>query len=63
MGDHRSALGRLPGAAAASTATSMRATIPTDSVVGRAFVLFWPLEPGRLAAVPDTFDQVPSRAQ
>jgi signal peptidase I len=34
-------------------------TIRTDSVVGRAFVIFWPFDRMRLLSVPETFAQVP----
>jgi len=37
----------------------IRATIPADNVVGRAFVLFWPFGRGDWLSVPETFDQVP----
>jgi signal peptidase I len=36
-----------------------RATISVDDVVGRAFVLFWPLGRADWLSVPDTFDQIP----
>jgi len=35
------------------------ATIPVDAVIGRAFVLFWPLGRADWLAVPDTFEKVP----
>jgi signal peptidase I len=34
-------------------------TIPVDAVIGRAFVLFWPVSHGVWLSVPDTFDAVP----
>jgi signal peptidase I len=37
-----------------------QATIPIDSVVGRAFVLFWPFDRGTWLSVPPTFDSVPA---
>ncbi|MER7755373.1 signal peptidase I [Kitasatospora sp. NPDC097643] len=36
--------------------------VPVDNVVGRAFVVAWPLGNWRTLPVPDTFDQVPSAA-
>ncbi|MCO8271062.1 signal peptidase I [Actinoplanes sp. TRM 88003] len=36
------------------------ATIPADSVVGRAFTLFWPLGRATWLTVPPTFDDVPA---
>jgi signal peptidase I len=43
-----------------NTGSVVTSTIPMTSVVGRAFVLFWPL--GRIGwlAVPATFDRVPA---
>jgi signal peptidase I len=37
----------------------MAATIPVSSVIGRAFVLFWPFSRATWLTVPDTFDHVP----
>jgi len=34
-------------------------TIPEDSVVGRAFVVFWPFNRAKWLGVPETFDKVP----
>jgi signal peptidase I len=34
-------------------------TIPESSVVGRAFVVFWPFSRAKWLSVPDTFDKVP----
>jgi signal peptidase I len=39
-----------------------QATIPIDSVVGRAFVLFWPFSRMTWLSVPPTFDSVPAPA-
>ena len=39
-----------------------QATIPIDSVVGRAFVLFWPFSRVTWLTVPSTFDGVPDPA-
>lgn len=35
------------------------ATIPEGAIVGRAFVIFWPLSHGDWLTVPKTFDSVP----
>jgi signal peptidase I len=35
------------------------ATIPEDSIIGRAFVIFWPLGRGDWLTVPKMFDKVP----
>jgi signal peptidase I len=37
-----------------------KATITTDSVVGRAFVIFWPFNRADWLSVPGTYGQVPS---
>ncbi|WP_078891797.1 signal peptidase I [Streptomyces sp. NRRL S-350] len=36
--------------------------VPVDNVVGRAFVVAWPLSNWSTLPVPDTFDKVPARA-
>ncbi len=36
-----------------------RGTVPLDRVVGRAFVLFWPLDRARSLSPPDAFARVP----
>jgi signal peptidase I len=36
------------------------ATIPADSIVGRAFTLFWPVDRVAWLTVPPTFDDVPA---
>jgi signal peptidase I len=36
------------------------ATIPIKSVIGRAFVLFWPFSRATWLTVPDAFDNIPS---
>jgi hypothetical protein len=38
------------------------ATIPVSSVIGRAFVLFWPFSRATWLSVPSTFDNVPDPA-
>jgi signal peptidase I len=45
-------------ARAAVDAAVVAATIPVDSVVGKAFVLFWPLSRFTWLTVPDTFDNI-----
>ncbi|GAA1030310.1 hypothetical protein GCM10009557_21800 [Virgisporangium ochraceum] len=35
------------------------ATIPEDAIVGRAFVIFWPVGRATWLTVPNTFDKVP----
>lgn len=40
----------------------MAATIPVKSVIGRAFLLFWPFSRATWLSVPDTFDHVPNAA-
>lgn len=59
MGDHRSASGDSLEHYRISGEDIMYATIPTDAVVGRAFVLFWP--PGRATSlsVPQSFQAIP----
>jgi signal peptidase I len=37
----------------------MDSTIPISSVIGRAFVLFWPFSRGDWLSVPETFSHVP----
>jgi signal peptidase I len=65
MGDHRSHSGdsREQYTRHRSDRTPEQAiqgaTIATGDVVGRAFVLFWPLSRMTWLTVPDTFDQIP----
>lgn len=40
----------------------MASTIPISSVIGRAFVLFWPVSRARWLSVPSTFNHVPNAA-
>lgn len=58
MGDHRSHSGDSREQYVRH-GNVLGATIPVDDVVGRAFVLFWPLGRATWLAVPDTFDQIP----
>ena len=54
MGDHRSS--SSDSRAHISDANS--GTVPQDKVIGRAFVIVWPLDRARLLSVPDTFDDL-----
>ncbi|HEX5741359.1 MAG TPA: signal peptidase I [Pilimelia sp.] len=59
MGDHRSASGDSLEHWGRSADISV-ATVPVDSVVGRAFVLFWPFSRATWLSPPSTFDAVPA---
>lgn len=61
MGDHRSRSGDSREQFVRHGDVT-KATIPIDNVVGRAFVLFWPIGRGDWLTVPDTFDQIPAPA-
>ncbi|GAA1812835.1 signal peptidase I [Planosporangium flavigriseum] len=58
MGDHRSHSGDSREQFLRTRDTA-KATIPDESVVGRAFVVFWPLKRFKWLTVPDTFDRIP----
>jgi signal peptidase I len=58
MGDHRSASGDSLEHFRGSR-DPIESTISTDAVVGRAFVVFWPVNRAKWLSVPDTFDAVP----
>jgi signal peptidase I len=58
MGDHRSQSGDSREQYS-HRGDEDQATISVDAVIGRAFVLFWPLGRGDWLTVPETFDQVP----
>jgi signal peptidase I len=58
MGDHRSHSGDSREQYS-NSGDIAQATIPVDSVVGRAFVLFWPPSRAEWLSVPETFEQVP----
>ncbi len=60
MGDHRAHSGDSREQFI-RTRDATAASIPTKSVVGRAFVVFWPLSRGAWLSVPETFDKVPDR--
>jgi signal peptidase I len=55
MGDHREISGD-----STKHLDDHSGTVPVSSVVGRAFVIFWPLNRVGLLRVPDTFDGVPT---
>jgi signal peptidase I len=54
MGDHRS----RSSDSRAHISDANSGTVPQDKVIGRAFVIVWPLDRARLLSVPDTFDGV-----
>jgi signal peptidase I len=58
MGDHRSHSGDSREQFL-RTRDTRAATIPDESVVGRAFVVFWPFTRWTWLTVPGTFDHVP----
>jgi signal peptidase I len=58
MGDHRSHSGDSREQYSRHNDV-MRATISVDDVVGRAFVLFWPLSRAGWLSPPETFGHVP----
>jgi signal peptidase I len=58
MGDHRSQSGDSREQYMRHGSIE-RATIPADDVVGRAFVLFWPVSRMDWLSVPETFELVP----
>ncbi|WP_127497247.1 signal peptidase I [Actinoplanes solisilvae] len=59
MGDHRSASGDSLEHYQDSEENIQEATIPEDSVVGRAFTVFWPVNRATWLTVPDGFDSIP----
>jgi signal peptidase I len=59
MGDHRSQSGDSREHFK-ETGDPTASTIPVDSVVGRAFLLFWPMSRGSWLDVPETFDGIPA---
>jgi signal peptidase I len=59
MGDHRSASGdSLEHWERTGDITT--ATIPESAVVGRAFVVFWPVGRAKWLSVPEPFDKIPA---
>lgn len=59
MGDHRSASGDSREHWRTSDHDINLATIPEDAVVGRAFVVFWPVGRANWLSVPDAFALIP----
>ncbi|GAA4701844.1 signal peptidase I [Phytohabitans rumicis] len=59
MGDHRSASGDSLEHYERTRDLNI-ATIPEDAVIGRAFVVFWPVGRAKWLSVPDPFDSIPS---
>jgi signal peptidase I len=59
MGDHRSASGDSLEHYEETT-DIQEATIPQDSVVGRAFTVFWPVSRATWLSVPSGFDDIPN---
>jgi signal peptidase I len=64
MGDHRQASGDSLQHYTDSSATDEpgkinEATVPIDSVVGRAFTIFWPVGRATWLTVPDEFESIP----
>ncbi|MEV4413495.1 signal peptidase I [Catellatospora sp. NPDC049609] len=59
MGDHREASGDSLANYNNHGQNIEEATVPVDSVIGRAFVLFWPFNRTTWLTVPDTFSGVP----
>ncbi|GIE93632.1 signal peptidase I [Paractinoplanes rishiriensis] len=58
MGDHRSASGDSLQHYE-DTESVDEATIPQDSIIGRAFTVFWPVGRATWLSVPDGFDDIP----
>jgi signal peptidase I len=58
MGDHRNATSDSR-AKYIQSRDVMASTIPEDAVVGRAFVIFWPVGRASWLTVPKTFESVP----
>ncbi|MEU4241618.1 signal peptidase I [Actinoplanes sp. NPDC026619] len=59
MGDHRSASGDSLEHYE-ETNDVQEATIPEDSVIGRAFTVFWPIKRADWLSVPDGFKNIPA---
>jgi signal peptidase I len=61
MGDHRSASGDSLEHYE-ETNDVQEATVPEDSVIGRAFTVFWPVKRATWLSVPEGFDGIPAPA-
>ena len=59
MGDHREASGDSLEHYQDSGENAQEATIPEDSIVGRAFTVFWPVGRATWLSVPDGFKAIP----
>ncbi|HEX5203711.1 signal peptidase I [Paractinoplanes rhizophilus] len=59
MGDHRSASGDSLEHYEDSEGDIQQATIPEDSVIGRAFTVFWPVSRAKWLSVPDGYADIP----
>lgn len=62
MGDHRAASGDSLEHYERGGGNIDEATISEDAVVGRAFVIFWPVGRATWLTVPDTFEKIPDAA-
>lgn len=62
LGDHRSSSGDSMDHYQRSGGDIQAATISEDAVVGRAFVLFWPVDRASWLSVPEPFGPVPDSA-
>ncbi|MGI5213680.1 signal peptidase I [Plantactinospora sp. CA-290183] len=60
MGDHRSASGDSLEHWQQSNQNIQLATIPEESVVGRAFTVFWPVGRATWLSVPPSYDNIPA---
>jgi len=60
MGDHRAASGDSLEHWKQTDGDVEAATIAEDAVVGRAFVVFWPVGRAKWLSVPEPFDSVPA---
>jgi signal peptidase I len=60
MGDHRSASGDSLEHYEESNGDIQEATVPEDSVVGRAFTVFWPVNRAKWLSVPDSYENIPN---
>jgi signal peptidase I len=59
MGDHRSASGDSLENYKDTSGDIQKSTIPENSVIGRAFTIFWPVGRAHWLSVPDSYDDIP----
>ena len=59
MGDHRSASGDSLENYKDTNGDIQKSTIPEDSVIGRAFTIFWPVSRAHWLSVPSGFKNIP----